>query len=367
MLIVRSPLRISFAGGGTDLPSYFETYGGAVLSAAINKYFYTIVGKRTDGRIQIISSDLKVFETWSDINQISLKESGSALEIPLAVVKDLGRQIAVDLFLSSEIPPGTGLGSSASVCVNVLQALAGCLNLSLSKHELAERAFHIARNVLGKSVGKQDEFAAAFGGLNFLVFNTDGSTRVEPVNLRPEIMNGLQRKLMLFFTGTARDSWAILKEQEELTRRRGGAAVESLHRLRELATRMRCALEEGALHEFGLLLHDGWENKKRISERISSVEIDRLYSLARKSGAVGGKITGAGGGGFMLLYCEEENQSAVQKAFAGEGVQEMKFAFDFAGSRVLVNDPFIDQAENCAAQFSAVSVGRQAAWSRKQI
>jgi D-glycero-alpha-D-manno-heptose-7-phosphate kinase len=367
MLIVRSPLRISFAGGGTDLPSYFEAYGGAVLSAAINKYFYTIVGKRTDGRIQIVSSDLKVFETWNDINRINVKESGSALAIPLAVVKELGCEVAVDLFLTSEIPPGTGLGSSASVCVNVLQALAIYLNLSLSKHELAEKAFHIARHVLGKPVGKQDEFAAAFGGLNFFTFNTDDSTEVEPVNLRPEVMSGLQRKLMLFFTGTARDSWSILKEQETLTRQPGGAAVESLHRLRELAVRMRCALEEGNLGKFGLLLHEGWENKKKISARISNSAIDRFYGLARKNGAVGGKITGAGGGGFLLLFCDEENQEAVREALTTEGIREMKFAFDFAGSRVLVNDPFIDQAENCAAQFSLVPADQQAPWSRKQI
>src|SRR6266567_3629558 len=237
MLIVRSPVRISFGGGGTDLPAYFETYGGAVLSAAVNKYFYTILGKRTDGRIQIISSDLKVSETWNDISRISVKESGSALEIPLAVIKELGCEVAVDLFLASEVPPGTGLGSSASVCVNVLQALTSYSNLPLSKHELAEKAFHIASRVLGKPVGKQDEFAAAYGGLNFFTFNTDRSTQVEPVNLRPEIMNALQRKLMLFFTGTARDSWSILKEQEAFTRSRSGATVESLHRIRKLATK----------------------------------------------------------------------------------------------------------------------------------
>ncbi len=367
MLIVRSPLRISFAGGGTDLPSYFEAFGGAVLSAAINKYFYTIVGKRTDGRMQIISSDLKVCETWNDINRIGVKESGSALQIPLAVVKELGCPAAVDLFLASEIPPGTGLGSSASVCVNVLQALASYLNISLLKHELAEKAFHIARNVLGKPVGKQDEFAAAFGGLNFFTFNTDGTTAVEPVNPRPEVMSGLQRRLMLFFTGTARDSWSILQEQEALTREPGGAAVESLHRIRELAVRMRRTLVEGNLRSFGSLLHEGWENKKKICARISNSTIDRLYSLAQESGAVGGKITGAGGGGFLLLYCEEENQQAVRDALTAEGILEMKFAFDFVGSRVLVNDPFIDQAESCAAQVKLIPLDRQEPWSRKQI
>ncbi len=168
MLIGRSPVRISFAGGGTDLPAYYEQFGGAVLSAAINKYFYTILGKRTDGRIQIISSDLRVFNTWQDV--ANMKIEGSGLEIPLAVLKDLGCDCSVDLFLASEIPPGTGLGSSASVCVNILKTLTTYLNQPLSKYALAERAFHVARNVLGRHIGKQDEYAAAFGGLNVITF-----------------------------------------------------------------------------------------------------------------------------------------------------------------------------------------------------
>src|SRR5438477_1579655 len=169
MLIVRSPVRISFGGGGTDLPAYYERFGGAVLSTSINKYFYTILQKRTDGNIQVISSDLRVVETWRDISRMDIKRS--ALEIPLAAIKDFGRNLSVDLFLASEIIAGTGLGSSASVCVGVLRALTSYLDLSISKYELAERSFRIARNILGKPVGKQDEYAAAFGGLNFISFN----------------------------------------------------------------------------------------------------------------------------------------------------------------------------------------------------
>lgn len=365
MLIVRSPVRISFGGGGTDLPAYFETYGGAVLSAAINKYFYTIVGKRTDAHIQIISSDLRVFETWKDISQMSVKESGSALEIPLAVLKEIGCEVAMDLFLASEIPPGTGLGSSASVCVNVLQAVAAYLQIPLSRYDLAEKAFHIATDVLGKPVGKQDEFAAAFGGLNFMTFERDGSTHVEPLKVEGEAISALERKLMLFFTGSAHHSWSILKEQEALSKKRQGTAVESLHQIRGLAERMRLALEAGDLSRFGQLLDEGWENKKKISPKISNPAIDRLYALAREQGAAGGKITGAGGGGFMLLYCEEEKQAAVRQAFAAEGVREMRFGFDFSGSRVLVNDPFIDQDENCAAPWTFVAAAQQAFAGRK--
>jgi D-glycero-alpha-D-manno-heptose-7-phosphate kinase len=348
MLIVRSPVRISFGGGGTDLPSYYERHGGAVLSAAIDKYFYTILGNRTDGRIQIISSDLRLMETWSDIGGINVRESGTALVIPLAVLKELGCEVAVDLFLASEIPPGTGLGSSASVGVSVLQAMATYLKIPLSKHQLAEKAFHIAAEVLGKPVGKQDEYASAFGGLNFITFARDGSTAVEPLELEAEVLAALQQRLMLFFTGSTHDSWTILQEQDAANRTPDGPAVKSLHRIRDLAESMRHALLGADLAEFGKLLHEGWEHKKRISDRISNPEIDRLYALARKYGAGGGKITGAGGGGFMLLYCEQEHQPAVRRAFAAEGINEMHFGFDFVGSRVLVNDPFLDHDETPA-------------------
>jgi D-glycero-alpha-D-manno-heptose-7-phosphate kinase len=362
LLIVRSPVRISFGGGGTDLPAYFEKYGGAVLNTAINKYFYTIVGKRTDGHLQIISSDLRISETWKNINEMSVR--GATLEIPLAVLQEMGCEVAVDIFLASEIPPGTGLGSSASACVNLLQAMATYLHVPFSKYDLADKAFHIATKVLEKPVGKQDEYAAAFGGLNFITFHQDGSTRLEPLKLEPELVDALQRKLMLFFTGAAHHSWSILKEQESSMRSGVGPALQSLHKIRELAYRMRQSLLDGNLHELGLLLHEGWENKKKISSRISNSSIDRMYHLARDHGATGGKITGAGGGGFMLLYCEEENQPAVREAFAAHGIREMRFAFDFNGTRVLVNDPFIDQDENCASQWTFRGATQQSTLKR---
>ncbi len=339
MLIVRSPVRISFGGGGTDLPAYFESFGGAVLSATINKYFYTIVSHRTDRHVQIISSDLRACESWNDIKEINVK--GHTLEIPLAVLQELGHEVAVDLFLASEIPPGTGLGSSACVCVNVLYAMTTYLQISLSRHELAEKAFHIASQTLGKPVGKQDEYAAAFGGLNFFRFHPDGRTDVEPLNLAPDMVAALQAKLMLFFTGATRDSWSILQEQQAATLAGKSAPVASLHRIRELADAMCEALLHQDLRKFGLLLHEGWEHKKRVSSLISNTAIDGLYSLACENGAMGGKITGAGGGGFLLLYCDEENQPAVRKAFAAQGIREMKFAFDFNGSRVVVNDDYV--------------------------
>jgi D-glycero-alpha-D-manno-heptose-7-phosphate kinase len=248
VLIVRSPVRISFGGGGTDLPAYYEQFGGAVLSVAINKYFYTILRTRNDDRIQVISSDLRVFETWQDIANKPIQ--GSELEIPLAVLKEVGCNISVDLFLASEIPPGTGLGSSASVCVNILKTLTNYVQKPLSKYALAEQAFHIARNVLGKHVGKQDEYAAAFGGLNYISFHGDDSTHVEPIDLDSSVLQELQSNLMLFFTGSAHHSWTILREQENSTRSHSSSTVEALHEVKELGEKMRAVLESGHLQRF---------------------------------------------------------------------------------------------------------------------
>jgi D-glycero-alpha-D-manno-heptose-7-phosphate kinase len=352
MLIVRSPVRISFGGGGTDLPAYYEQFGGSVLSVAINKYFYTVLTARSDGRIQVISSDLRVFETWHDIANTNLR--GSSLEIPLAVLKEMNCDIAVDLFLASEIPPGTGLGSSASVCVNILKTLSTYLQQPISKYDLAERSFRIARHLLGKHVGKQDEYAAAFGGLNFISFHPDGSTRVEPIDLNPAVLTELQRNLMLFFTGSAHHSWSILKEQESSTRSQTGGALEALHEVKALGIHMRAALQAGDLREMGTLLHEGWQAKRRISTKISTPHIDELYALAREHGALGGKITGAGGGGFLLLYCEPDFQPDVRRVMRGHDIQEMTFGFDMQGAQAIVNDPFINRDERNGCNWTFV-------------
>ena len=352
MLIVRSPVRISFAGGGTDLPTYYEQFGGAVLSMAINKYFYTILGKRFDGRIQVISSDLRIFETWRDIATMDIK--GSGLEIPLAVLKELGCDISVDLFLASEIPPGTGLGSSASVCVNMLKTVTSYLQMHFSKHDLAERAFHIARNVLGHHVGKQDEYAASFGGLNFITFHRDGTADVTPLDLAPDALNEFQSNLMLFFTGSAHHSWTILEEQEKSARSQSSSATRALHDVYRLAQQMRQSLEKSDFHQVGVLLDDAWNAKKRVSTKISTSRIDRLYQVARQNGALGGKITGAGGGGFLLLYCEPHRQADVRRALAAEQVQEMAFAADNNGAQILANDPFIDNDDSVGSRWTFV-------------
>jgi len=352
VLIVRSPVRVSFAGGGTDLPVYYEKYGGAVLSTSINKYFYTILSRRDDNYVQIISSDLRTMEHWQDIAKMSL--TGNKLELPLAVLKSLGRDVAVNLFLASEIPPGTGLGSSATVCVNLLKALTTYLHLPASKYDIAEKAFAIARDGLGKPVGKQDEYAAAFGGLNFIRIDTNGTTHVEALDIPRDVKRELQQNLMLFFTGTARDSQEILREQETSSQDQHGRAVAALHEIRSLAERMRRALVRGELNQFGHMLDEGWEAKKRISNNISNSSIDRRYQLAKERGALGGKITGAGGGGFLLLYCEQACQQSVRQALAADELPEMRFEFETEGAQVIVNDPFLDGDHSSGLRWNLV-------------
>ena len=358
MLIVRSPVRISFAGGGSDLPSYYERYGGAVLSTAINKHFYTVLQRRGDGRIQIISADLRSVETWEDIARMDVR--GNPLEIPLAVLKEFGgRDASVNLFLASEIPPGTGLGSSASVCVNLIKTMATYTHTALSKYELAECAFHITRDTLGRPVGKQDEYASAFGGLNFISFHPDGSTLVEPVNLERELIRELQSSLLLFFTGASHNSWTILEEQEKSTQKQNSTAVESLHEIHKLAEPMKSALIKGELTDFGLMLHEGWKMKKRLSSKVSNTRIDEMYESALRSGALGGKITGAGGGGFLLLFCPKQNQNNVRNVLTTLGAKEMSFDFDFQGAQVVTDDPFIDGDENSGPRWTFTPVSNR--------
>jgi D-glycero-alpha-D-manno-heptose-7-phosphate kinase len=215
-----------------------------------------------------------------------------------------------------------------------------------------ERAFRITRLHLKRHVGKQDEYAAAFGGLNYIRFSPDGSTQVEPLHVDPGVLSALQSNLMLFFTGAAHHSWDILADQEEATRLPAGPAVEALHQVKEAASLMKDALLRGDLVHFGHLLDDAWQAKKRVSHRISNLHIDSLYQAAREHGALGGKITGAGGGGFLLLYSERACHEAVRSAMQREGVQEMAFTFDNQGAQVIVNDPFIDHDERAGTRWT---------------
>ncbi len=335
MLIVRTPVRISFAGGGTDLPSYYEKYGGMVLSTTIDKYFYTVLTEQADGWTQVISSDLRTLESFEHLRGVNLQDP--ALEIPFAALKYLGCNTGVNLFLASEVLPGTGLGSSAAVCVNVVKTLSVHLKRELSPRDLAEIAFYIVHTILKKPIGKQDEYAAAYGGLNVLEFKPDRVT-VKLLSLPPALLRKLENSLLLFFTGSSRNSAEILAAQDQAIKQQESVAIDSLTQLKGLVPRMRDALLQADLNSFGRYLDEGWRIKKQVSNQISNSRLDRLYETALECGALGGKITGAGGGGFLLLFCEPEKQAALRTAMQELGLQEMRFHFDCGGATVVCND-----------------------------
>jgi D-glycero-alpha-D-manno-heptose-7-phosphate kinase len=339
MLITRTPVRISLAGGGTDFPSYYEEYGGLVLSTSIDKYFYTVLTEREDHQTQIISSDLKALDTCEQIEKMQFQ--GSDLEIPFAVLKYLRRDVGVNLFLASEVPPGTGLGSSAAVCVNILKTLSVHLGQDLSERDLAETAFHIARDILRRPVGKQDEYAVALGGLNLFRFHAQG-VDVEPLRLPEELLIDLEQNLMLFFTGSSRDSSEILQGQDKSVQHHDDTVLESLTKIKGLVLPMRDSLLRADLDAFAALLDESWMIKKTISTKISNARLDDIYQVAKRCGALGGKITGAGGGGFLLLYCERKNQAKVRDGLRQFGLKELTFHLDSGGARVVYDNPFFD-------------------------
>ncbi len=334
MLIARAPVRISLAGGGTDLAAYYEPFGGLVVSAAINKYFYTLIslGHPGDG-IQIISSDYHTFFRHDPQQPFFWRGD---LPLPRAILHHFGLDRGYNLFLASEVPPGTGLGSSGTVAVTLVRALSTLCDRPMSRQAIAETACYIEIEKMGMPVGKQDQYISAFGGLNKIHFSADGVT-VEPLWLNDAVLAQLEERLVLFFTGSTRESSNILQQQKRASEEKAPAVIDALHSIKALAHEVAACLERGDLDGFGELLHASWDYKKRLSAHISTPLIDRCYAIARAQGALGGKVTGAGGGGFLLLYCPVERQAAVTRALEAEGLIRMNFRFDFQGASVVLN------------------------------
>jgi D-glycero-alpha-D-manno-heptose-7-phosphate kinase len=333
MLIARSPVRLSLAGGGTDLPAYYEPFGGCVLSTTINKYFYVVLEALDSECVQISSSD---FQTFYRHEGGGLAPDEGELLLPRTVLADFGVSAGVSLFLASEIPPGTGLGSSSCVTVGLIRAVATALDIPLGRAEIAERACRIEIDQLRAPIGKQDQYATAFGGLNWIVFGREGVT-VERVTLPGDTRQRLERNLLLFYTGRTRSASKILQETTAHSRAGSSPVLDALHSVHQMAYRVRDALLDGDLAAFGTLLHETWQQKKNYAKSVSTPEIDEAYELARSAGALGGKIAGAGGGGFLMIYAEPEHHAAVTEALAARQIRRMDYRFEGGGAQVVLN------------------------------
>jgi D-glycero-alpha-D-manno-heptose-7-phosphate kinase len=328
MIIARAPLRIPLGGGGTDLPSYYTDFGGFVLSAAINKYVYiNVVEPEISETILLKYSQMESVKTVDDIQQPLIREALRAL--------DLDRPLVIDSI--ADVPSGTGMGSSGSFLVALLLALHTFKRERLTRRALAEEACIVEIERVQQPAGKQDQYIAAFGGLTSFYINRDGQVRRVPLRAPDGVIEKLQSNLLLFYTGMRRDSFEILHQQARDTEERIAHVLESLHQTKAIGLEIKAALETGDLEAFGRLLHAHWEAKKRRSDSVSSSLLDRWYEIARANGAVGGKLVGAGGGGFFAFYCRAKRRAALRAVMCQEGLREVRYRFDHEGAKVVTN------------------------------
>jgi D-glycero-alpha-D-manno-heptose-7-phosphate kinase len=330
MLIrAKAPLRISFAGGGTDVAPFPAQEGGMVLSATIDRYAWGTLRPRGDRRICIESRDFGASLTYSSRADIKLDGQLDLAKAAIARLTGAYEQ-GFDLFLHSDAPPGSGLGSSSAMMVALVGLLKEWKNLPLTDYEVAELAYAIERVDLGIAGGMQDQYAAAFGGVNFIEFNGDHVT-VNPLRVSPDITNELEYNLLLVNTGRLRLSSNIIADQVERYERAESESIEALREMKRLTVELKDCLLRRRWEDFGRLLDEEWQHKKRMSARISTPELDELYAFARAEGALGGKITGAGGGGFMLLYCDFERKHHLADLMRERGCEPVEVALEPMG------------------------------------
>ena len=328
MILSRAPFRISLGGGSTDLPSYYTHHGGFILSAAISKYLYIYVNRP--------AADDFIRVKYSAYEQVgSPDEVQHDLVRPALKILDLSGSL--EIVSMADVPAGTGLGSSGTYLVALLTALYELKREKVPTQALAETACHIEMDLAGHAVGKHDHYLAAFGGVTCLDIESDGRVKVSSLNMSLTTAEEFRSRVLLFYTGLTRPSRDILEAQKSDTESGDATVVDSLHRTKELGYRIKESLEQSNLDEFGQLLDEHWQNKKRRSADISDPQIDRWYELAKDHGALGGKIIGAGGGGFLMLYCPTEVKAALRAALADAGLREMSYDFDFEGAKTIVN------------------------------
>jgi len=326
MIISRTPLRVGFAGGGTDIRDYYKTGYGAVVSSAIKKYVYVTINKRFDDDIRVSYSKTEIVDSVDKIEHGIVRE---------ALMK-AGIRSGVEITTIADIPSrGTGLGSSSAIAVGLLNALYAFKGYRASPKKLAEEACEIEIEKLGEPIGKQDQYIAAYGGIQHIKFNADETVTLDPVLCPPKIKRDIENHLMLFFTGKTRKASEVLSGQRKNT----GANTETLKKMRDQAERLFHELTSLQVDKLGHALREGWELKKSLAKGISDNEIDKLYEKALAAGAVGGKITGAGGGGFLVLFVPPENHWAVRNALPG--LKDIEFKIEPQGSKIIyVGDDF---------------------------
>lgn len=331
----KAPLRISFAGGGTDVSPYSDTYGGYVLNACINMYAYATIEPRDDGKIVLNSIDR---EEYIETEAQEYLQPDGKLDLLKGVynrlIKDcIKKPLSFTLTTYTDAPAGSGLGSSSTIVVAILNAFAEWQKIPLGEYDLAHLAWEIERIDLNMAGGKQDQYSAAFGGFNFMEFFEKDRVIVNPLRIKPNYVNELEFNLLLYYTGTSRLSSKIIENQSAKVVNKESKAIEAMHKLKEQSLLMKEALLKGNIDEMGHLLNFGWQYKKQMSEQISNPFIDEIYETAIKAGSTGGKITGAGGGGFFMIYCPNITRYNVIKALQPFGGEFRRFKFTEVGAQ----------------------------------
>jgi D-glycero-alpha-D-manno-heptose-7-phosphate kinase len=324
MIIVRSPLRVAFGGGGTDLPSYYERFGGYVVSAAINKYVYIAMNYSFHNELILKYSHMERVKKVEDIKHPIIRECFRMLDIPCS---------HLEIASMADIPGGTGLGSSSSFTCALLHLLHTHKRQCVKPTTLAEEAFEIEAEILKAPIGKQDQYASAYGGLREYVFKQDGETSVKELDIPRDVKYDLEDNLLLFFTGSIRCSAKTLREQDDKSRSGDGEMLEQLTIVKQLAYMTTDALKKGDMQLFAELMNQHWISKKKRSKHMSNPKIDRCYDLALKNGAMGGRLVGAGGGGFLMFYAEDHQR--LREEMYKEGLKECRFKFDTYGTKVV--------------------------------
>lgn len=327
MIITRTPFRVTLGGGGTDLPSYYSKYGGFIFAAAINKYMFINLNRPiVDDLVRVKYTKSEMVQHREELQHDIAKEAMRILDI----------ENALEIISMADVPAGTGLGSSSCYAVGLLNALHTMKKEYVSLRDIAEEACDLEISKLGKPIGKQDQYMAAFGGLTVLDIDKDGTVNVRQANVSDSTLDDFNRNLLMFYTNTSRSADEILSEQSKGAREDKKHVVESMHYIKNIGYKILDAVESGNITEVGLLFDQHWQYKKKISNKMSNPHFDKIYDIAKANGALGGKILGAGGGGFFSFYVEEKHGKFRDK-MKELGLREMRYRFDFEGTKVLVN------------------------------